>query len=207
MTTVEVMSQARPDAESDQALVARVLHGDTHAFAALYERYVDVLWRRLLRVLGRAPDVEDVLQMTFLEAYRALPRYRPELPFGPWLNGVAFRVTGQHLRSQRRRWWQRPASDADVCAGLVDPRRDRSPEVAAMSQQLTKDFYEALNRLPPKKRIAFVLHEVDGLGLTEIAEILDAQPKTVWARVESARKEVQARLASKYRHRQGGGAT
>jgi RNA polymerase sigma-70 factor (ECF subfamily) len=177
------------EAATDQALVARVLDGDDSAFAELYHRHQPVLSRRVYRVLGHLPDVEDVLQVTFVEAYRSLPRYQPDRPFAPWLSGIAFRQVASHLRRARRRAWLRFGEEADP----ID-RSVVSSEERAIQRQLLALLYQALDSLPAKKRIAFSLHALEGLGFTEIGEMVGASPQTVRARVLSARKKILERF-------------
>jgi RNA polymerase sigma-70 factor, ECF subfamily len=171
-------------ADSDATLVERVRHGDEAAFAVLYARYQPVVARRLRRVLGAGPDVEDVVQMTFVTAHRTLARYERERPFGPWLHGIAFRVTANLLRSRRRRAW--------LSWGARDDGPDRGPttEENVATKQLLGHLYAALDQLPAEKRIAFVMHELEGLGLTEIGELCGESPQTIRARVASAREAI-----------------
>jgi RNA polymerase sigma factor (sigma-70 family) len=176
---------AGPTTVADEELVARVLDGDERAFAELYARHHSVIARRLRRVLGPRPEVEDVLQVTFVEAHKSLRRFDATRPFLGWLHGIAFRQAANHLRKNRRwRWFKSevPAIEAvDQAASLEDQ---------TIRRQLLDRLYRAMDDLPPKKRIAFSLHVLDGLGLTEIGEIVGASPQTVRARVLSARAEV-----------------
>jgi RNA polymerase sigma-70 factor (ECF subfamily) len=173
-------------AATDQALIERILAGDEGAFTELYHRHQPVLSRRLHRVLGRVEEVEDVVQVTFVELHRSLGRYRPELPFGPWLYGIGFRQAQNHLRRAKRRSWLsfQPLDklpDVDLGASLEDQAERR---------ELIVLLYQAMDKLPAKKRIAFSLHVLDGMGFTEIGELIKESPQTVRARVMSARKIV-----------------
>ena len=178
---------------TDQELVAQTLRGDERAFAEFYSRYSPVLCRRLRRVLGKPEDVEDVLQMTFVEIYRSLPRYRPELPLGPWMHGISFRVTANFLRSRKRRSWQKPEFEGEIQA--APDTTGVSTENQVLHRQLMGLLFCAMEQLKPKKRIAYALYELDGMGYTEIGQMLDASPQTIRARVLSARKVVQRRLS------------
>lgn len=184
-----------PGGVSDQALVARALAGDEQGFAVLYERYAPKMLVRLRRILGRSDEAEDVLQMLFLQVHRKLASYDPARPFGAWLHGFAFNIATRHLRAQRRRWWLGLGRDRafDDAAPKSAPH---TPEHEAMDQQLARRLYDAMQHLAPVKRIAFTLHEVEGLGLTEIGELTGASPQTVRARVLSARRDIQARLGA-----------
>lgn len=187
----------------DEELVARVVAGDDRAFRELYLRHHAVITRRLRRLLGPRHDVEDVLQVTFVEAHRALRRFDAQRSFVAWLHGIALRQAANHLRKSRRWAWLRgrtsgasPAdevlSDDDALARVADPAA--LPEAQAMRRQLLMRLYEAMDTLPEKKRVAFSLHVLDGLGFVEIGELVEASPQTVRARVLSARDEVLSHL-------------
>lgn len=175
------------EVDSDQDLVARVLAGDRQAFAALYSRHQAVIARRLRRVLRHLHDVEDVLQVTFVEAYKCLDRYEPDRPFVLWVQGIAFRQAANHLRRSRRWWWLRLAredEDLDVASN------EASSEEQAIERELLAYLYRSINKLPAKKRVAFTLHVLEGLGFTEIGDIVDESPQTIRARVHSARDAI-----------------
>jgi len=174
---------------SDGELVAMAVAGDEVAFERLYLRHAPALSRHLRRVLNDGADIEDVLQATFLQVHRSLARQDPERSFKGWLYRVAFHVTGTHLRSKRRKNWMTPASDREQ--SWTNGGRE---EEDAAKRQLAGLLAAELDKLGPDKRIAFALHELEGLGPTEIGEIVGASPQTVWARVESARKELRKHL-------------
>lgn len=177
---------------SDQDLVARVRCGDQRAFEQLYHRYEPSVSKRALRVLGRTGEAEDVVQATFVECFRSLDRYQPSRPFGPWLNGIAYRVTANHLRSKKRRRWLRTGLDI-VMNTAVDPTAPASDEQAA-HKQLLNLLNSALETLSVDHRMVFTLHEIEGLSYTDIGRIIGKSPQTVRARALSARKRVLQRI-------------
>ena len=175
--------------DTNQALVERAKSGDRGAFDELYRRHVDLVWWRLGRLLGPDPEREDLLQQIFLEVFRDLWRFRGEasLPHVPVPGG------GQHLlRSPEARGRRpRPVSAADL-DGLIDG--DRSPEARAVERQRLALTLSLLDRIKPKKRMAFLLRVVEGLSLEEIAEIVDARPAAVAQRVRHAHRELEGML-------------
>ncbi|MEZ4270370.1 MAG: sigma-70 family RNA polymerase sigma factor [Myxococcota bacterium] len=173
---------------SDATLVAQVRAGQRAAFTELYRRYAPVLCRRLRRVLVRTSDVEDVMQATFLQAFRNLDRFDAKRPLGPWLHGISFRVAGTHLRALKRRSWLTVNSDAESTwvaeyfEGFEDAM-ERRQRLACLEQSMA--------RLSVKNRIALALHDVEGMGVTEVGEILGLSPQAVYARVQNARRQVR----------------
>ncbi|MEK7703455.1 MAG: sigma-70 family RNA polymerase sigma factor [Myxococcota bacterium] len=174
-------------------LVERAKTGDRTAFVALYRRHAPPVARRLRHLLGNKTDAEDVLQVTFLEVHRSLRRYDPARPFAAWLHGIALNVTRRFLRTQSRHGWQSltPFQSLDAVQDSITP----TAEQAAMTQDLAHRLYRAMERLAPGMRIAFTLHEIEGLGLTEIAHQVGTTPQAVGAQVERARKHIERRLS------------
>lgn len=173
---------------TDQALIAELLEGSAtakeRAFARLYDRHYPAVARLLRRVLRRTEDVEDVLQVTFVEVYRGVQKYDPTREFLPWVQGIAMRQAANHLRRARRWAWFRmtpeelPLPDAGAL----------SSEEQVIQRQLLSMLYRAMEKLPPKKRIAFSLYAFEGMGFTEIGQLVDASPQTIRARVLSAKE-------------------
>lgn len=128
--------------------------------------------------------------MTFVEAHRNLGRFRLDGVFIAWLQGIAFRLAHNHLRKARRwRWFV--LDDAKV-----EPAVDTaaSLEASTIRRQLLSILYAAMDELPAEKRIAFGLYAFEGLGYTEIGEMVGASPQTVRARILSARETVLRRF-------------
>jgi RNA polymerase sigma factor (sigma-70 family) len=196
------MNQKKDEREtSDSTLAQAALSGDRAAFDRLYERHAPTVARRLRRILGRREDVEDVLQMTFLELHRSLGRYDPARPFGAWLHGISLRVTSTFLRTRRRKWWQTSRSDIDTFPGLAG---GRSPEDNAAVDEAARRVWAELQELAPEKRIAFTLFEIEQRTIGEVAELMGTSPQTAWARVNSAKERIAKRLA---KHGSDGGTS
>jgi RNA polymerase sigma-70 factor, ECF subfamily len=189
---VETEEEQGIDALSDQELVRRVRGGDASAFRMLYERHSPKAARRLRAILFDQQDVEDVLQSTFLEAHRALDRFRPDGSFSTWLHGISYNVVFRYLRTRRRRRWHTHARLADVDHQLRTA--DATPDSQAVGERLALEIQGVLERQSVDKRVAFALFEFEGLGLREIGELVGASPQTVRARVESARLAIKKHL-------------
>jgi len=172
---------------SDESLVARAAGGDRQAFDDLYRRYVDVVWSRLGRLIGPDPEREDLLQQIFLDLFRALPRFRGDASLRTFLYRIVLNTASDHLKRRRRGPAAIPDHELDE---LMDA--DASPEERAAERQRLMATFALLDRLKPKKRIAFLLRVVEGLSLEEIAELTDATPAAVAQRVRHAHRELKA---------------
>jgi RNA polymerase sigma-70 factor (ECF subfamily) len=186
-------------AGSDESLVARAAGGDRQAFDDLYRRTVDMVWTRLGRLLGPDPEREDLLQQIFLELFRALPRFRGDASFRTFLYRIVLNTASDHLKRRRRH--PRPIPDEEL-EQLVSA--DLSPEARAVERQRLAATFALLDRIKPKKRIAFLLRVVDGLSLEEISELTNSNPAAVAQRVRHANRELTAlarRLAAQQKDR------
>jgi RNA polymerase sigma-70 factor (ECF subfamily) len=168
-------------------LVARALAGDQTAFGTLVERYAGQARRVAYAVLGDPDDADDAAQDAFLSALVKLKQYDPKRPFGPWL----MRIVANAATDRRRRRAVRRTEPLDP--GLIGggARPDREAERAALGDRLRA----ALAQLPPRRRIAVVLFDVEGYSHADIAEVLRIPEGTVRSEVFHARRRLRELLA------------
>ncbi len=172
--------------ESDGALARRAAAGDIAAFEALVDRHYPGCLRYALRMLGERADAEEVVQETFVRAYRALPRYQERDRFTGWL----YRILTNRCRSRGARAQRRLRRLIDYRAGLDDPvERPRTPR-PDLSNRVTR----ALLRLPADQREAFLLKYVEELSYDEMADITGAGVSALKMRVKRARDRLQELL-------------
>jgi len=139
----------------------------------------------LYRVFGSNRDMDDLLQEIFLQVFRSLPSYRGDAQLSTWIHRIAIRVAYRHLARQRRD--PLAAEMIDVPDGASGPGRD------LLAREGLRRFYEVLGELSPAARIAFVLFEVEGLSVAEVADRVEASPTTTKLRIWRARKAVHQR--------------
>jgi RNA polymerase sigma-70 factor (ECF subfamily) len=177
---------------SDRDLVRRCLEGNEAAFRELHYRHVDRVYRIVGRILGPGGDVPDAVQEVFLEVHRSLERFRGQAAFTTWLHRIAVHVA---VTALRRRIRARRPEVLGARPTALDPggRIDAREEV--------RTLYAALDELPAKNRVAFVLFELEGLSLEEIAETLAVPLHTAAARVRRARVALVRALSAVERSR------
>lgn len=200
MSTGKLHAVPVPAAEPD--LVARCQRGDKEALGELYRRYRNEVARNLHRMLGPGRgDLEDVLQEVFIEVFRSIPRFRGDARVSTWLYRVCVNVALQRLRKRKRR--------AEVSADDVPEEAPsdggETPERALDARRRLDAVYRLLDELSPKKRVVFILHEIEGREPKEIAGIVGAPVLTVRTRLHYARKEFYA-LAARDARLDGGPA-
>lgn len=178
---------------SDEALAIRAAGGDRSSFAVLVERYHHRVYRLACRLTNDS-DAADILQETFLQAFRHLPSFRGEARFGTWLYRIATNASLMHRRAQARR----PTEPLEPFLPTFDRdgRHDATPEELMVTCRadelldraaLAAKARDALSRLPDIYRDAFVLRDLEDLSTIEVAAVLDLEPATVRQRVHRAR--------------------
>ena len=182
--------------EIDQDLVVRVQQGDNKAFDLLVLKYQLRLSKLVSRFLRNQSDVPDVVQESFIKAYRALPNFRGESAFYTWLYRIAINTAKNHLVSQSRK---SPANSIDVQDaedyGASEWLKEyASPEREALASELEATIHRAMGELPSDLREAITLREIEGLSYEDIAEVMDCPIGTVRSRIFRAREAIDSKL-------------
>jgi RNA polymerase sigma-70 factor (ECF subfamily) len=174
-------------------LVAGIQAGDRDAFALLYMRYFDRVYRYLRVVVGDAHRAEDATQRVFMKVLDALPRFEPgPVPFRGWLFAIARNVGLNELRD-------RPAEES---LDLDSPQRERlaaaeeSPGLGALDWITDQELYLFIERLPLAQRQVLFLRYLVQLRTGEIAEILGVSPEAVRQHQARALRFLRARLTA-----------
>ena len=164
------------------ALAAR--DGESLAFTQLYERTHAQAWRVLYKVVGHSPDLEDLVQESYIQLMRALKTYRGDSRVSTFLHRVCVNVGLMHLRGKRRR---KEETTDEVPEHATDERHD--PERAAQVKQAAVLVQKALATLSEEKAAVFVYHELLGMKPEEISELVDCPVNTVRSRLNRARQD------------------
>jgi RNA polymerase sigma-70 factor (ECF subfamily) len=160
---------------TDLATVARVRGGDQDAFRILVERHSRAVFRVAFRLTGHEQDAEDVVQETFLKAYRQIGQFESRSSFATWLYRIAFNCSHDLLR-QRPRAGTRQSIDAEDGSdrlSLADPSPAADPARTLERRQTDERVKAALEALTGQERAAFVMRHFEGLSIEEIGAALD----------------------------------
>jgi RNA polymerase sigma-70 factor (ECF subfamily) len=181
--------------ESDAAAVARAKAGDSDGFRLLVERHSRSVFRLAYRITGNEQDAEDVVQETFLRAYKQLENFESRASFGTWVYRIAANYSLDLVRSRKRFQDQRPAGDAEQDLLLAAPSSDPLPDRMAYSAQVQKRIASAMAALSEQERTAFVLRHFEGLSIEEIARALgvgaSATKHSVFRAVQKLRRALE----------------
>lgn len=177
---------------SDRALAARARAGEEWAFQELVRRHQAVVYRIIYRILRNADDAADVVQITFVRAFRSLHRYKEEFDFHPWLYRIAVNAALTQLERRRR---DRTVDLDDVPERILPrPAHEESPLESASRRELLGRLETAMEALAPDFRTVFLLRAVEGLSYDEIAQTLDIPRGTVMSRLSRAREALRRQL-------------
>jgi RNA polymerase sigma-70 factor, ECF subfamily len=167
---------------TDRTLVARARTGDADAYRVLVERHGRALFRLAFRMTGNSQDAEDVVQESFLRAYRQLSKFDERASFGTWLYRIAANCSLDLVRARNRRSEHQPLAAAAGADSSMDdpvlalPSPDPTPERMALSGEVRERLAEAMNELSATERAAFVLRHFEGMRIEEVSRVLDCQP-------------------------------
>lgn len=181
--------------ESDQLLVERAQAGDRGAFDLLAMKYRRRLLRLLKRVMRDPFDTEDVVQETFIKAYRALPYFRGDAAFYTWLYRIAVNTARNYVASLAHRVSATAAQFREQAHALEEQLRDNTtPESIFASKQIALTVSAAVDALPQELRVTIVLRELEGLSYEDIAVLMDCPVGTVRSRIFRAREVIAERI-------------
>ena len=187
-------------APTDQELVRRAQSDDDRAFGELVGRYESKVYSLSLRMLRNPEDAEDVLQDTFLRAYRGLKSFQGNSTFSTWIYRIATNSALMRLRKKRL-----PTVSIDQADEQEAPLEIADWKPGPVEQLMTEETREAMEQaiesLPPEFRQVFILRDVEELSNAEVAEVLDLSVAAVKSRLHRARLKVRNRLIAHFNER------
>lgn len=190
-------------ATEDATLVRQAKEGDEAAFGELVERHQGRIYNHALRMMGSAEDAEEVLQDTFVQAFRKLDGFEERSRFSTWIYRIATNEALMRLRKASRKrevfLEDHPGHEEG------DHDRVRAFARSALDHVSDREFLEALEKsldgLPEEYRVVFVLRDVDGLSNQEVADILEISVPAVKSRLHRSRLFLRDQLAHFHRER------
>jgi RNA polymerase sigma-70 factor (ECF subfamily) len=168
----------------EREMVRRCVEGDTTAWRTLYDRHFPDV-ERLVFSLGIVDaEADDICQEIFVIIYKNLARFRGEARLSTWIYRLA---TREAIRFARRRRLVRGLTEL-----FARDKGDTRPADWSESEAGRRHYLrQLLDRLPPERRLALVLYEIEGVPVSEIARISDCAENTVWTRLHRARTELE----------------
>jgi RNA polymerase sigma-70 factor, ECF subfamily len=174
----------------DHRLIADCLSGQTLAFGELIRRYQDRLFNTVFRLVGVIEDAQDIVQETFLNAYKSLENFKGDAEFFTWLYRIAWNTAISLKRKQRVALSIHGGRNGQAGIDPLDAS-ETNPGHALEKAEQDRRIQEALNRLSPEHRAVLVLKEMEGQKYEVIAEILGVPVGTIRSRLHRARMELR----------------
>ena len=178
--------------------------GDRAEFARLVEAYYEMIYRLAIKMLNNPQDAEDILQETFIKAYRNLKNFDGRSNLSTWLYRIA---TNESLMFLRKRKPDSVSIDETIDTGEGEHRPvyivdwGNLPEEELMSEEAQAYLDQAVDNLPPSLRVVFVLRDIQGLSTRETGEVLDLSEVAVKTRLSRARLRLREELSTYYGER------
>jgi RNA polymerase sigma-70 factor, ECF subfamily len=186
---------------SDAAVVAQVLTGDRDAFRLLVDRHGRTLFRLAYRMTGNQQDSEEIVQETFLRAYKALDKFEMRANFGTWIYRIAVNRALDFLNAKKTQMQNR---DTYQIVDDPDPENAREvqvesghagPDRLVIGAEMKSRLAQALARLTPAERVAFTMRHMEGRSIDEISQTLNlktsAAKNSVFRAVQKLRQQLE----------------
>jgi RNA polymerase sigma-70 factor (ECF subfamily) len=192
-----------PITQGDEIAIRKARRGDRDAFRMLVERHGRAVFRLAFRMTGNETDAEDIVQETFLKAWKQIAKFDGRATFGTWVHRICANCALDHIRARKRKQDMQSFSRDESSEPPADPLEQfasqaPSPERLALSSQITAILAPALAELSEMERAAFVLRHYEGFGIEEISAALGVQPgaakHSVFRAVQKLRRTLEPAL-------------
>jgi RNA polymerase sigma-70 factor (ECF subfamily) len=186
---------------NDKVLILLAKQGDESAFRELYEIHYEMIYRLAYRYVKSQPDAEDILQETFIKAFKAIQKFDFNISsnFSAWIYQICVRCSYDYHRKKKKTKSDQTSSLTDM---YTEPEaQDSSPENMAINNQTMQQVKNAMRVLSPKQHIIFDLRHLQHRALKEIAERLQISPSTVKKQLERAVAKLRIQLEPLWREK------
>ncbi len=186
---------------TDAAVVAQVLAGDRDAFRVLVDRHSRSIFRVIYRMTGNQQDTEELVQETFLRAYKSLDRFELRANFGTWLYRIAVNRPLDFLSARKTHMQTKDKyqivdnPEADDSLQIQVPATGPGPDRLLLSDEMKRKIAGALGLLTPAERVAFTMRHMEGRSIEEISQTLSlkasAAKNSVFRAVQKLRQQLE----------------
>ena len=161
-------------------------------FDTIYREHGGRVLGAIRAVLGPSDEIEDLVQIAFLEIYRCLDRFEGRSKLSTWVYRIAVNIALQHIRKKKRKRWLVLGSTGEE---VVRESAGLNEEARIEDRQMLEKVFAAVEKLSEKKRIVWTLHEVEGLSPQQISDILEVPFNTVRSRLLASRRDLMDLLS------------
>ena len=200
------MEATDPVATTDEELLARIHAGDKSACAECIDIHSPAVYRLALRLMQNEEDAEDVVQETFVNAFKAIDSFEGRSSLSTWLYRIAYNNAMMRLRRPSPYTISVEETLDDSGEVMTVPRQLFDwcclPEEDFATEEVRGELETAVGKLPPTLRSAFVLRELEGLSTQETADALDVSTDVVKTRLRRARLWLREYLSNYFAEQQ-----
>jgi RNA polymerase sigma-70 factor (ECF subfamily) len=183
--------------DSDWTVVQKIQAGDVKAFDELVKKHREKLYSVIYNLTANNADALDLTQETFIKAFQAIHRFKGQSSFFTWLYKIGYNSTLNYLKKHRhRRYFSFDTLNEEGASSeiLNQISIQKSSEKSVLLKELQEKLNESLQLLSDNHRMVVVLHEIEGLGYDEIAEIMNCSEGTVRSRLHYAKEQLKVYL-------------
>jgi RNA polymerase sigma-70 factor (ECF subfamily) len=185
-------------AASDEEVVTRVLGGDKASYEILVRRHNQRLYRAAYAILRNADEAEDVMQETWVRAFRHLNQFAGQASFSTWLTKIAVYEALNRLKKRSRLQSFESMQEGGRMRVQLNVAQPGNPEREAFDREIRAALEKAIELLPQIYRVVFVLRAVEGMSGAETALCLGIPEETVKTRLHRARALLRRRLVKRF---------
>ena len=180
---------------SDEQIVARVISGERDLYEVLMRRYNSRMYRISMSIINDNAEAEDIMQISYINAYRQLGNYRQQSSFGTWLTRILINESLLHKKRRTKK------EQALMETPFTDEHHE-TPLSGLMNKELKLILEDAVASLPEKYKLVFVMREVQGMSTGETMEVLALGESNVKIRLARAKEMLRAELSKKWKPEQ-----
>lgn len=179
---------------SDEHIIQEILSGKTEMFELLMRRNNQSLYRAIRSYVQNEQDIKDIMQETYLSSFKMLYQFKKEAAFSTWLIRIGINASLQFLKRNKKR--MRSIDEKDPASKIIQiaDTPQNNPEWQSINAETHSLLEKAVDQLPKKYRLVYVLKEVEDMKIREIAICLDLSISNVKVRLHRARSLLKESL-------------
>ena len=181
--------------ELDLVLVKRAKSGDYQAFDLLVLKYQSRLISTAFKFVKDVQIAEDIVQDSFIKAFKALESFREDSSFYTWIYRITVNTSKNFLVSKKRKSELLNSDLSEEASYEIEPVETYSPEDLLQATQLQKVITETFDQLGEDTRTALTLRELDGLSYEQIADVVNCPVGTVRSRIFRGREVIDEAIS------------
>ncbi len=175
----------------DATLIAQVQAGSKHANRFLIEKYKNLVWHMVLRMVSQQEDVEDLCQEVFLRVFKDIGKFRGESKLSTWIGAIAYNISITYLRKKGKNLVVPVEDYTPVTAGMLS---EDSADTAFDKNNMKKIVHQIIESLPVQYRTVITLFYLEELSYKEIEEITGMPDGTIKSYLNRGRQTIRERI-------------